>query len=84
MKEGKLLSSSHVVRLLESAINTFGNRRYLLDGFPRNQENWDEFQSKLSDKVVVRNLIYFECPQEILVDRMTQRSKTSGRADDNP
>jgi adenylate kinase len=36
MKEGKLISSDLVVRLLDSAITTYGNRRYLIDGFPRN------------------------------------------------
>jgi UMP-CMP kinase len=56
----------------------------LLDGFPRNDENWKEFEDKLADKVVVRNLIYFECPTQTLIDRMTERSKTSGRSDDNP
>ncbi len=33
---------------------------------------------------MVRNLIYFDCPTEILVERINQRGKTSGRADDNP
>lgn len=72
------------MRLIESSISTYGNRRYLLDGFPRNQENWDEFEKRLADKVVVRNLIYFDCPTQTLIDRMTERAKTSGRADDNP
>jgi len=37
MKEGKLISSDLVVKLLKNAIKEGGNRRYLLDGFPRNQ-----------------------------------------------
>jgi adenylate kinase family enzyme len=78
------LSSALVVQLIEKGISTYGNRRYLLDGFPRNQENWDEFEKLLADKVVVRNLIYFDCPTQTLIDRMTERSKTSGRSDDNP
>jgi adenylate kinase family enzyme len=73
-----------VVRLLEKSISTYGNRRYLLDGFPRNQENWDEFEKQLADKVVIRNLLYFDCPTQTLIDRMTKRAETSGRADDNP
>lgn len=84
IKEGKLISSDLVVQLIENSISTYGNRRYLLDGFPRNQENWDVFEKRLSDKVIVRNLIYFDCPSETLIDRMTERAKTSGRADDNP
>lgn len=34
--------------------------------------------------MVVRNLIYFDCPIQTLLDRMAERSKTSGRSDDNP
>lgn len=84
MKEGKLISSELVVQLIEKSITAYGNRRYLLDGFPRNQENWDVFEKQLGDKVIVRNLIYFDCPAQTLIDRMTERAKTSGRADDNP
>ena len=73
-----------MVRLLKNAIQTYGNRRYLFDGFPRNQENWEEFEKQLSSDVVVRNLIYFDCPTQTLVDRIMERAKTSGRADDNP
>ena len=43
IKEGKLLPSELVVKLLKNAIQMNGNRRYLFDGFPRNKENWDEF-----------------------------------------
>jgi adenylate kinase family enzyme len=32
------------VKLVEKRIATSGNRRYLIDGFPRNQENWDVFE----------------------------------------
>lgn len=32
----------------------------------------------------MRNLIYFDCPSQILIDRIMERAKTSGRADDNP
>lgn len=84
MKEGKLLSSDLVVKLLKNAVQQNGNRRYLFDGFPRNQENWEQFEKQLADDVVVRNLIFFDCPSSVLVDRIMERAKTSGRADDNP
>lgn len=29
-------------------------------------------------------MIYFDCPTQTLIDRITYRGKTSGRADDNP
>lgn len=73
-----------MVNLLKAGVSTYGNRRYLFDGFPRNEENWVEFEKQFGDSVVIRNLIYFDCPSEILVGRIMERAKTSGRADDNP
>lgn len=42
IKEGKLVSSDLMVRIIQEKIerNNYGGR-YLLDGFPRGQENMD-------------------------------------------
>lgn len=72
------------MKLLKNAVAVEGNRRYLFDGFPRNSENWEEFEKQFGDDVVVRNLLFFDCPQEELLARMTKRAETSGRSDDNP
>lgn len=48
MKEGKLVSSDLVVELLKKAVEKGGKQRYLFDGFPRNQENWDQFRSQIN------------------------------------
>lgn len=84
IREGKLISSELVVKLLKKNIMANGNRRYLVDGFPRNRENWEEFEKQLADYVVIRNLLYFDCPNDIMTERIIGRSKTSGRSDDNP
>lgn len=84
IREGKLISSELVVKLLKKNIIANGNRRYLIDGFPRNRENWEEFEKQLADYVVIRNLLYFDCPNDIMTERIIGRSKTSGRSDDNP
>lgn len=49
MKEGKLVPSDLVVRLIRKAIANNGVRRYLIDGFPRNQENWEKFKEIMKD-----------------------------------
>jgi UMP-CMP kinase len=67
-----------------SGIQTYGNRRYIFDGFPRNKENLEEFYTQMADKVVIRNLIYFDCPSDIMIERVIGRSLISGRSDDNP
>jgi adenylate kinase family enzyme len=37
IKEGKLISSELVVKLMKKNIEANGKRRYLVDGFPRNR-----------------------------------------------
>lgn len=72
------------MRLIRRAIATNGNRRYLIDGFPRNRENYDSWNKVMGDDVTVRKLIFFECSEEEMRSRIEGRAKTSGRADDNP
>lgn len=84
MKEGKLVSSELMVKLIREKIESrnFGGR-YLLDGFPRGQENMDVWEKEMSKWVNLRSVIYFECTEEELKNRLLERGKTSGRADDN-
>ena len=49
MKEGKLVPSQLAVRLIKKSIAMNGNRRYLIDGFPRNTENWESFKQIMKD-----------------------------------
>ena len=79
-----MVKSDLIVRLLKKAIALNGLRRYLIDGFPRNKENMEAFERIIGHEVEIRNLIYFECSEQCMVDRITERGKTSGRADDNP
>ena len=58
---------------------------FLLDGFPRNQENidsWEKIMGPSCDPSTC--LLYFECDLVKMEERMVERSKTSGRSDDNP
>ncbi len=62
MKEGKLISSELMVRIVQEQLekNNYGGR-YLLDGFPRGQENMDVWERMMSHRVNVKSVIYFEC-----------------------
>jgi adenylate kinase family enzyme len=84
IKEGKLVSSELMVRIIQSKIerNNFGGR-YLLDGFPRGQENMDVWEKVMAKWVNLRSVIFFDCAEEELRRRLLERGKTSGRSDDN-
>lgn len=82
--EGTLVSSELIVKLIKKAIAQNGIRRYLIDGFPRDDVNLSSWNSIIGSEVDARYLIYFNCPEEKMVERIMERGKTSGRADDNP
>lgn len=57
---------------------------FLLDGFPRSQDNIDAWTRKMKDVCDMEFLLNFEVKTEVMEARMLERAKTSGRSDDNP
>ena len=49
IKEGKIVPSEVTVRLLQNAMQDSGNDKFLIDGFPRNDENRAAFESVVSN-----------------------------------
>lgn len=58
--------------------------KYLVDGFPRNQDNYDGWQEVMGQVVNVPFAFWFDVNEEELEKRIFERSKTSGRNDDAP
>lgn len=62
MNEGKLVSSDLLIGLVKEKIERYNySGRYLLDGFPRGQENIDVWNKILADSTVLRGVLYFAC-----------------------
>ncbi|KAK5108084.1 bifunctional uridylate/adenylate kinase [Meristemomyces frigidus] len=84
IKEGQIVPMEVTVQLLENAmtheIETSGNRRFLIDGFPRKMDQAVAFEEKV---VPSKFTLFFDCPEETMRERLLNRGKTSGRADDN-
>lgn len=55
--------------------------KFLIDGFPRNQDNLDGWLDKMSDKTDLQFVLFFECPDSVCIDRCLSRG--TGRVDDN-
>ena len=81
MKEGKLISSERVLFYLKDAILKSDNKKILVDGYPRNQENMDVWDKVMKDVVDVKAALFFDCPAEDMKRRILGRGE--GRADDN-
>eukprot|EP00931_Biecheleriopsis_adriatica_P038098 TRINITY_DN2184_c0_g1_i1.p1 TRINITY_DN2184_c0_g1~~TRINITY_DN2184_c0_g1_i1.p1 ORF type:complete len:1777 (-),score=465.99 TRINITY_DN2184_c0_g1_i1:6-5336(-) len=85
IKEGKLVPVSIVVKLLQKAMEERGweDGKYLIDGFPRSFENMEGWNEILGNKVDVKFCLFFDCSEKVMQERLLERGKTSGRADDN-
>ena len=81
MKEGKLISSQKLISFVKVGIVASTNKKILLDGFPRNKENLDEWNKQMKDVADVMAVVYFELADEVMKERLLGRNE--GRADDN-
>lgn len=52
----------------------------LIDGFPRNQDNIDNWEKVIGGDVEIIGCIYLECSEEVMKDRILHRNQ--GRSDD--
>ena len=84
MNEGGLVSSDLVVKLVRKNMKELGwsEQRFLIDGFPRNDENMKAWKKGMKD-VEIEFALFFDVPDDTMVARMMKRAETSGRADDN-
>lgn len=57
-----------------------GKGRFLIDGFPRNIDQALEFDRTICKASFV---LYLDCSEDILLERVLKRGKTSDREDDN-
>jgi adenylate kinase family enzyme len=48
IKEGKIVPSEVTIKLLQEAMIKSGNDKFLIDGFPRNEENRAAFENVVS------------------------------------
>ncbi|KAK2989112.1 hypothetical protein RJ640_018901, partial [Escallonia rubra] len=77
--EGKLVSTEIVAKLLQQAMEKSENKKFLIDGFPRNQENLAAAQNIL--KLEPDLVLVLECSTEVIINRLLNRNQ--GRVDDN-
>ncbi|XP_059313083.1 UMP-CMP kinase 3-like isoform X1 [Lycium ferocissimum] len=79
IKEGKIVPSEVTIKLLQRAIQENGNDKFLIDGFPRNEENRAAFEAVTG--IEPEFVLFFDCPEEEMERRLLGRNQ--GREDDN-
>eukprot|EP00566_Odontella_aurita_P000735 CAMPEP_0113567994 /NCGR_PEP_ID=MMETSP0015_2-20120614/23591_1 /TAXON_ID=2838 /ORGANISM="Odontella" /LENGTH=549 /DNA_ID=CAMNT_0000470463 /DNA_START=37 /DNA_END=1686 /DNA_ORIENTATION=- /assembly_acc=CAM_ASM_000160 len=66
-----------------SDLKKYGSRIFLVDGFPRNFDNLSGWTANMPDAASAIGVLCYDCPQDVLEQRILTRAETSGRSDDN-
>lgn len=61
MKEGALVPMHVTIQLLKNAMIKSGGKQFLIDGFPRAQDQADAFEKQIKP---CKSVIFFDCPGE--------------------
>ncbi len=85
--EGRIIPQRITIALLLAAMRTArsaqatsGCTRFLIDGFPRDVAQGLEFEERVAS---CSAMVFYDCPQDVLLERLGYRAQTSGRSDDN-
>merc|ERR1712080_207774 len=82
MEKGDLVPLQVVLDLLAEAMisKLGGSKGFLIDGYPREVSQGEEFEKAIAPYA---QILYFQVSDETMTERLLNRGKTSGRADDN-
>ncbi|CAK9302401.1 unnamed protein product [Gordionus sp. m RMFG-2023] len=83
IKNGSIVPVEITCKLIENAMLRSGKNNFLIDGFPRNQNNLEGWQKEMADKVNLKFVLIFDCSEKNCIDRCLKRGAMSGREDDN-
>ena len=82
IKEGTIVPQEITIALLKKAIvnNQHEFKNFLIDGFPRKLDQAITFEETVQKAKLA---LFFDCTKQVMLERLIERSKTSGREDDN-
>merc|ERR1711957_117691 len=85
MNSGKLVSSEIIVKLVQKKMLENPKGVYLLDGFPRNQENMDCLKKICGESIDLMCMIFIQTTDETMMERLAARASQAEvkREDDN-
>lgn len=84
IKEGQIVPVQITLALLQQAMVKSGRDLFLIDGFPRNFDNLQGWKAEMEEsEFQVEGVLFYDCPESVMEERLLERGKTSGRTDDN-
>jgi len=84
MDNGELVPDSVTIEMLKEEVNKYRTANgFIFDGFPRTISQADALEAFLAEKgEIINGMVALEVQEDILVQRILERGKTSGRPDD--
>ncbi|MFD0760842.1 adenylate kinase [Lutibacter aestuarii] len=84
MDDGDLVPDNVTIEMLKSEVEKHPEAKgFIFDGFPRTESQAKALDEFLSDKgESISGMVALEVPEDLLVQRILGRGKTSGRSDD--
>lgn len=81
IKEGKIVPVEITLSLIKKAmLASAPTKNFLIDGFPRNQDNLDGWNTHMKS-INIQMVLVFECPKDVCMTRALGRGEN--RTDDN-
>lgn len=84
IREGEIVPMEVTIQLLENAMKAAMEKEkktlFLIDGFPRKLDQAHAFERSV---VPSKFTLFLDCDEHVMQERLLNRGKTSGRADDN-
>ncbi|CAI2338782.1 unnamed protein product [Caenorhabditis sp. 36 PRJEB53466] len=82
IRNGTIVPVEITCSLLENAMKASGDvKGFLVDGFPRNENNLSGWNKQMAGKANVQFVLFLSCPVPICIERCLNRGQ--GRTDDN-
>jgi adenylate kinase len=84
MDKGDLVPDDVTIDMLKAEVNKNPNAKgFIFDGFPRTESQARALDKFLDEKGEgINGMVALEVPENLLVERLLERGKTSGRSDD--
>ncbi|APG66442.1 adenylate kinase [Tenacibaculum todarodis] len=84
MDEGDLVPDEVTINMLKAEVEKNADANgFIFDGFPRTEDQAVALDAFLAEKGErINGMVALEVPEDLLVERLLERGKTSGRTDD--
>ncbi|CAH1243942.1 CMPK1 [Branchiostoma lanceolatum] len=80
IKNGSIVPVAITISLIERAMKESASTKFLIDGFPRNEDNLQGWNDRMDDKTNLKFVLFFDCSEDVCVQRCLYRGEQQAKA----